>query len=303
MDHDRLFKELLRTFIVEFIELFLADLAAYLDRDSIEFLDKEVFTDIAGAERHEVDILVKARFRGFGEGFFLIHVESQSNPETGFPFRMLEYFFVLHGKFRLPVFPIALFSYDQPMRPEADFYRVDFPGFTVLNFNFRVIQLNRLNWRDYLRNPNPIAAALMTKMNIAPVDRPRVKLECLRMLVTLKLDRAKARLITTFMDSYLKLTAAENVVYNRELEKVEPKEREVVMQLINEWEEQGKVEGDLAGRRGMVLRQLRRRFNALSHEISDHVNRLSGPQIDELGEALFDFRDLTEVQSWLAGRR
>src|SRR5206468_1060686 len=67
MDHDRLFKELLTTFFVEFVELFLPDLAALMDRDGLQFLDKEIFTDIASGDRHEVDLLVKARFRGLGE--------------------------------------------------------------------------------------------------------------------------------------------------------------------------------------------------------------------------------------------
>jgi hypothetical protein len=26
-----------------------------------------------------------------------------------------------------------------------------------LQFNYDVIQLNRLNWRDFVRNPNPVA--------------------------------------------------------------------------------------------------------------------------------------------------
>ncbi len=34
MDHDRLFKELLTTFFVEFLELFLPEIAAALDRDT-----------------------------------------------------------------------------------------------------------------------------------------------------------------------------------------------------------------------------------------------------------------------------
>ena len=77
MDHDRLFKELLTTFFVEFIDLFFPELAAYLDRDSIEFLDKEVFTDVTHGEKHEADIVAKARFRGKELGF-LIHVEPQA---------------------------------------------------------------------------------------------------------------------------------------------------------------------------------------------------------------------------------
>ena len=41
MDHDRLFKGLLRTFFVDFLEVFCPELAEHLGRDSVEFLDKE----------------------------------------------------------------------------------------------------------------------------------------------------------------------------------------------------------------------------------------------------------------------
>ncbi len=40
MDHDRIFKELLTVFFVEFLALFLPKVAAYLDPTSLEFLDK-----------------------------------------------------------------------------------------------------------------------------------------------------------------------------------------------------------------------------------------------------------------------
>lgn len=36
IDHARLFKELLTTFFVEFLELFLPEVLAYLERDSIQ---------------------------------------------------------------------------------------------------------------------------------------------------------------------------------------------------------------------------------------------------------------------------
>ena len=72
IDHDRLFKELLTTFFGEFIDLFLPELARYLEGDSIEFLDKEVFTDVTAGERYE-DLIAKAQFQG-QESFFLIHL-------------------------------------------------------------------------------------------------------------------------------------------------------------------------------------------------------------------------------------
>ena len=60
VDHDRLFKELLTTFLVEFIALFFPTVAEYLEPGSITFLDKEIFTDIPGGERREADIVFAA---------------------------------------------------------------------------------------------------------------------------------------------------------------------------------------------------------------------------------------------------
>src|SRR5436190_4424035 len=126
IDHDRLFKELLTTFFVEFVDLFFPAVSAYLEPGSLEFLDKEMFTDVTSGEKHEADIIVKARFRG-GDAYFLLHVENQEEPQTVFPQRMFRYFARLHEKYALPVYPIALFTYDMPRRPEPDRYQVVFP--------------------------------------------------------------------------------------------------------------------------------------------------------------------------------
>jgi hypothetical protein len=260
-----------------------------------------VFTDIASSESHEVDLIVKVRFRRGGRAFFLIHVENQASSSKEFARRMFRYFARLHEKYGLPIFPVAIFSFDRPLRPQPDRYQVDFPDFRVLDFAFRAIQLNRLNWRDFVRNPNPVASALMTKMRIASTDRPRVKLECLRMLATLKLDKARAVLIGAFMTNYLKLTSAETEVYNQMLESVEPKEREVVMQLTNEWIEKGREEGRQDAR-GLVLRQLRRRVGAVPTKLARQVDRLNDADMIALGDALLDFTSPADAKRWLAQR-
>ena len=63
IDHDRLFKELLFTFFIEFIELFFPEVMTYLEPDSVTFLDKEVFTDVTAGDRYEADLLVQAQCR------------------------------------------------------------------------------------------------------------------------------------------------------------------------------------------------------------------------------------------------
>src|SRR6266540_1720195 len=125
IDHDRLFKELLMTFFVEFVELFLPDMSKYLEKDSIEFVDKEIFTDVTAGEKREADLIVKCRFLG-REAFFLIHIEHQSKREKDFARRMFFYFARLSEKFNLPVYSIALFSYDKPRTPEKNSYVVEF---------------------------------------------------------------------------------------------------------------------------------------------------------------------------------
>lgn len=101
IDHDRLFKELLSTFFWEFIELFFPAVTTYLERDSITFLDKELFADVTSGERREVDLVVKARFRE--DSFFLLHCEHQSQAEANFGRRMFRYFARLYEKHALPV--------------------------------------------------------------------------------------------------------------------------------------------------------------------------------------------------------
>ena len=313
MDHDRLFKELLSNFFVEFLDLFLPDIAAALDREvDIVPMDKEVFTDITLGEKHEVDVLMKVRFRG-GEAFFLVHVENQATPQADFPKRMFRYFARLTEKYDLPVYPVVIFSYDAPQRPEPNLFQVTFPGKngvkkTVLRFEYAVIQLNRLPWRRFVRQANPIASALMAKMKMRPADRPKVKAECLRLLASLKLDPARATLIGVFIESYLRLSAQELAQYERTLAGLTPAERNETMELMTSWERdgltrgiaQGITQGITQGKETLVVRLLQRRLGSVSTEITARLALLSPEQLDDLGEALLDFSTVADLEGWLA---
>ncbi len=137
MDHDRLFKELLSHFFVEFVDLFFPELGQYLDREAaIVSLDKEVFTDVTLGETHEVDLLMKARVRG-EDAFFLIHVENQSTAQSEFPKRMFRYFARLTEKYDLPVYPVVVFSYDSRSAGSRPAMRSAFRGERCYASNMR----------------------------------------------------------------------------------------------------------------------------------------------------------------------
>lgn len=298
IDHDRLFKELLTTFFLEFIDLFFPDVSAYLEPNSLTFLDKELFTDVTSGDQYEADLIAKVQFRG-QESFFLIHVENQANAQSNFSQRMFRYFARLYEKFALSVYPIAIFSYNAPQRLEPNFHQVSFPDFDVLKFNYRVIQLNRLNWRDFLHQSNPVASALMAKMKIAESERVQVKIECLRLLATLKLDAARMQLISGFVDTYLRLSAEEERRFLAQVSTIKPdNRREEVMEIVTSWMEQGLQQGEVA----LILRQLNRRFGSVTPEDETQIRNLSIEQLGNLGEALLDFSTTSDLVTWLSGQ-
>jgi predicted transposase YdaD len=315
MDHDRLFKELIVACFREFVELFMPRLYAETDLDSIEFQDKELFTDIGGGEKHEADIVVKAKVKG-ENAFFLIHVENQAKAQPAFAERMFRYFARLYEKYHLPVYPVAVLSWDKPKRKEPDYFRVAFPGLEVMDFHYHAIQLNRLDWRDYLHSENPVAAALMSKMNVALRDRPRVKLESLRMIATGRSNPAEKQVVAVFMDAYLPLDAPQQAEFDERLEAAGMKEKEAVMELTTSWEraglEKGRAQGMVRGlergtERGRnvladaVLKFLQQKVGALSEERAERVRGLSLEALGTLSDALLDFRSSADLDAWLAG--
>jgi Domain of unknown function (DUF4351)/Putative transposase, YhgA-like len=310
IDHDQLFKQLLSTFFVEFLDLFLPAIAPSIDRTSIHFLPQEYFTDIPTGEKKVIDLLAQVQLAGQEIGF-LVHVEAQSSSQADFSRRMFFYFAQLHQRYLQRIYPIVVFSFDEPHRAETDGYTVEFEDLQVLTFNFRAIQLNRLNWRDYLSQPNPVAAALMAKMRIAPGERPKVKAECLRLLATLRLDPARSSLISGFVDTYLRLNGPEEAVFQAEVGKMEATVQEGVMQIVTSWMEQGIEQGIERGiergieqgieqgERSLTLRLLTRRIGPVPDGVRSRLDVLPVPQLEQLAEALLDFTSLADLEAWL----
>ncbi|MEM9276892.1 MAG: DUF4351 domain-containing protein [Cyanobacteria bacterium P01_F01_bin.143] len=243
-----------------------------------------------------------AKFRG-EDSTFLIHVENESSSKADFNRRFFKYFCTLFLKYDAPIYPIVVFSYDSPLRLDVSSFTVDFPDSRVLAFDYKIIQLNQLDWRDFVENQNPVAAALMSKMNIAQEDRPRVKLECLRLLVSLELDPARMELISGFVDTYLNLDAIEEQVFQSRLGTISLEKQEQIMQLTTSWKEQGRQEGRqeglLEGKVHTILRQLNRKFGTLDSAISNKISVLNSEQLDSLTEELLDFQSFEDLERFL----
>ena len=63
--------------------------------------------------------------------------------------------------------------------------------------------------------------------------------------------------------------------------------------------QEGQQEGRLEGQRSLLLRLLNRLFGELPIALQSQIDRLSVPELENLGEALLDFSSIADLTTWL----
>jgi predicted transposase/invertase (TIGR01784 family) len=79
----------------------------------------------------------------------------------------------------------------------------------------------------------------------------------------------------------------------------ELRQTKVYQEALQEGRQEGRQEGEQMGEARLVVRQLLRRFGAISPELQVQIQSLSLSQLELLGEALLDFSELSDLQDWL----
>ncbi len=192
-----------------------------------------------------------------------------------------------------------LYSHDAPQTLQPNSYTIEFSGWKILEFNYRVIQLNQLNWQDFVNQRNPVASALMSKMRIDTQQRPQVKLVSLQLLTSLGLNPAQIQLISGFIDTYLELNPEEQRAFAEQLAKIEPRQEEQVMEIVTSWMREGIEQGKQQEALSLIVRMLTRRFGLLTPQLRSQIENLSVTQLEDLGEALLDFTAVGDLEAWL----
>jgi len=64
--------------------------------------------------------------------------------------------------------------------------------------------------------------------------------------------------------------------------------------------EVGRQEGLLAGEADLILRQLTRKYGALTPEVNQQIKALTIAELGDLGEALLDFVEMSDLETWLS---
>lgn len=112
----------------------------------------------------------------------------------------------------------------------------------------------------------------MSKMNIAPSERPRVKAECLRLLLTLQLNPARMQLISGFVGAYLDLNAQEEQVFETAIDRMglNDEQQEEYMEMLTSWER----EGAYKERRESISGFLRAKFGNIDAQLEAIIPQL-----------------------------
>jgi hypothetical protein len=298
-DYDSPWKDAIERYFHEFMLFFFPAIAPHIDgRYDPEFLDKELQQIVRDADvgRRWADKLVKVWLVDGTETWLLIHIEVQSQYQSGFAQRMYVYNYRLQDRYNRPVVSLAVLADERPRwRPQT--YESSVLGCDV-RFNFPVVKLLDYaeDWPALESNRNPFATVVMAHLKAQEtrddaLSRKDWKLRLTRRLYEQGYDREDILELYRFIDWIIALPAPLEAVFQAELASYEG---EGTMRYVSTIERQGIEQGE----RSLILRQLTRRVGELPEAAIQQVNALSIESLEALGEALLDFRGREDLEQW-----
>lgn len=211
--YDSPWKKVLENYTQEFTAFFFPD--AHDDIDwgrGYEFLDKELqqVTRDAVLGQRQADKLVKVWRQGGDEAWVLMHIEIQSQGETGFAERMYGYNHRLYDRYNRQVASLAVLG-DESKTWRPSHFGYDLWGCHV-SFNFPVVKLldYRDRWQELEGSANPFAIIAMAHLKAQETrkddqERSTWKLSLIRQLYQHGFSRQDVINLFHFIDWVMRL--------------------------------------------------------------------------------------------------
>jgi predicted transposase YdaD len=209
----------------------------------------------------------------------ILHIEFQtltiSNPP--FPFRILDYSVRLKRQYRCPVTQVVIFL--QETSNEIAFTE-EYQDETTTHC-YRAIRLWEQDSALFLNNPALLPLAPLTRTN-----SPEALLTQVAQRVATIPDRNERQNIAGCTEILAGLRFKKDII--RQFLREDIMQESVIYQDIVQ-KEAFKV----------VSRLLNRRFSNIDSSLRERVQNLSAEQLENLGEALLDFAEISDLVSWL----
>jgi hypothetical protein len=308
-NYDESWKEGLNEYFESFLSFFFPRVHALIDwRETPQPLDKEL-QEIAASSKIEkriADKLYKVRLLDKQQIWILIHVEIQSDYDVNFEERMFIYHYRAFDLYHNKVLSLAILG-DERKNWRPDRYDigggetlVKFPIVKLLDYQSRLDELESDN--------NPFAiitiAHLKTKATTSNLtEREQWKWILIRGLYERGLTKEQIVKLFKIIDTMMTLSKQLQTAL---ITKIKNLEEERKMPLISPTEqlamERGEERGIQQGGERLIIRLLNRRFGVIPASLTEKIHQLSIEQLELLGEALFDFSTITNLDQWLENR-
>ncbi|MEP7012133.1 MAG: hypothetical protein ABJC13_17565 [Acidobacteriota bacterium] len=298
--HDQLWKDLIRTFPVDFLRLVDDDLTSWLEVSSLRLEPAQEFLDQpTGAERR-MDLVGSAKTLEGNDVF--VHVEIELRYRVKVPPRLWIYNRLLGLRRRLPVHTIVLYLRGGPRGPESSQYSETSCGREVGRLCYRSFGLSGARAETFLARTEPLAWAFAALGRTRDGDRHHLRRSCFAKIASADgLTDVERFLLFNCVATYLELGggAVEEYVSLR----ARHRKPEVDMKPVT-WEEKveargletGMERGKENGMREVLLRLLRSRFPLLTGQVVARVEAIRSPEeLGSLAERLLTARSLEEL--------
>jgi predicted transposase/invertase (TIGR01784 family) len=227
----------------------------------------------------------------------LLHIEFQTDPDPEIGFRVTDY--RLRGFRRYPQKQMRqIVVYLRPTKSERVYRNYfELPG---LRHEFEVVRL----WEQ----PTDIFLDVPGLLPFAVLSQTTEPLDVLRKVALRVEDIAERRVQSNVAAASAILAGLllEKETIHRVLRSDIMRESVIYQEIEAEAEARGEARGEakgkIEGELSFALRLLARRIGMIAPETEAQIRTLSLPQLEELGDALLDFSQPSDLQDWLRSR-
>ncbi len=301
MRHDQYWKTIVRTFLREFMELFLPEEARRLDFSIVSDVERQLFTDLPEGRMREPDLVLEVRSPGGEAEVIVIHIEIQHRRGADVPRRMWEYYSLLRLRTRLRVLPLVLYLRRGAGGVAPETYVETLLGLEILRFRYMTVGLGDLRAEEYLERDNVLSAPLSALMFGDRATRVARKIRAYDKVRRSNVDEARRSMLVHMIDRYLTLSEEEEVEMSQKLRE---KEHVEVLEWLSDYEirgiekgiGQGIDRGLVQGKRETLLLLLRHRFGAVPEDIVRRIEAIeSASELDALALKAVETKALSDL--------
>jgi hypothetical protein len=274
-DYDGAWKEGVEQYFEPFLAFFFPEIQAEIDwTRGYEFLDQELQQLIRESEvgKQFVDKLIKVWLNDGKETWLLIHLEIQSQVDTGFAKRMFSYHYRIFDRYGQEVVSLAILGDSQASwRPQEYSYgrwgcrlSLQFPTVKLLDYQPR--------WLELEASDNPFAVLVMAHLRTQATTkdltgRLRWKLSLVKRMYELGYSRDKILQLFDLIDRLMALPPNLDLNFKTELQRFEAEQK---MRYVSSIERLGISEGIQQSIASIV----EARFNYVPPELVEQLNQI-----------------------------